>query len=368
MFSNCVFITLLYILGNFGACIGEKDFNRIHYLPAKNLEEENSFSTFNTQNHRSAKDKQVFEGHDYNDYSSGYSKLWPPYFTRSETASAKEKVPLKVHRPHEDPKLFYQSQSYLKEINNQNLENEVASIYPGREVIWADENHSIPKNFLRSGKLNHISSSSSIPCITCPHDRTLIAKKGVDRVFLQAPKLTTCSGSKAPNNIRFVRMYGSKFGTLIQQGSHVILGRIMHKNKTLQLCKMQVHVIMQTCPTPRYLISHCNENTNICTFKCRVESLELEGNTELSCGEDLQWQGNLPVCRARNWCHPPIPADKGKISCRGATPGKNIGLVEGSRCRVRCPQGWHWDKAVAVCRRGKWTNVLRCLPKRKIIL
>lgn len=72
--------------------------------------------------------------------------LYPP-----ETAYPhNEKIPIKIHQPREDPKLFYQSKAYLEEINGQNVNHEVASIYPGREVVRADEKYRIPKHLLRS--------------------------------------------------------------------------------------------------------------------------------------------------------------------------------------------------------------------------
>lgn len=70
--------------------------------------------------------------------------------TAKATSPNDEKIAIRVHPPREDPKLFYQSKAYLEEINGQNINNEVASIYPGREVIRADEKYRIPKHLLRS--------------------------------------------------------------------------------------------------------------------------------------------------------------------------------------------------------------------------
>lgn len=75
--------------------------------------------------------------------------------------------------------------------------------------------------------------NSIIPgiCVRCPHDRTLIAKPGVDRAKLQYPRIQTCSGRKAPRGVRFTRMYGPDFGTLLKEGSHIIVGRITYKGE-----------------------------------------------------------------------------------------------------------------------------------------
>lgn len=67
-------------------------------------------------------------------------------------------------------------------------------------------------------------------CVTCPHDRTLIARPGLDRVMLQQPDLTSCYGYRMPRDVKFVPMYGPKFGSLLQKGSYKILGQIKYKN------------------------------------------------------------------------------------------------------------------------------------------
>lgn len=68
-------------------------------------------------------------------------------------------------------------------------------------------------------------------CVKCPHDRTLVAKASFGRVVLQKPGLLACSGRRAPRSTKFVQMYGPKFGTLLEQGSHMVIGQIMDRNK-----------------------------------------------------------------------------------------------------------------------------------------
>ncbi|XP_064073656.1 uncharacterized protein LOC113404389, partial [Vanessa tameamea] len=322
-----------------------------------------------SHNSRSLETNQIYQTNDYNDKSIGFAKRQSPLqisYAPKTITQYDEKIPLKVHEPREDPKLFYQSDIYLKDINGRNINQEVASIYPGRQYIPADEKYRVPKHLLRSYYENHSYAPPQKICIQCPRDRTLVAKVGADRVFFQSPTLKTCSGRKAPTNVRFVHMYGAKFGTLLERGSHVVLGRLMYKNQSVQHCKIQVHVIVQTCPTPKYLISHCEDEYKPCNFTCRDKTLELQGESALFCGEDMKWEGFLPHCRARNWCKPLPPPDNGQISCKGDTAEPYSGLVEGARCRIRCPLGWRWnDKAVSVCRRGTWTNILKCIPKKE---
>lgn len=71
-------------------------------------------------------------------------------YTAKATSPYDEKVAIKIHQPREDPKLFYQSKAYLEENNGKNINNEVAFIYPGWEVVRADEKYRIPKHLLRS--------------------------------------------------------------------------------------------------------------------------------------------------------------------------------------------------------------------------
>lgn len=64
------------------------------------------------------------------------------------------------------------------------------------------------------------------------------------------------------------------------------------------MCKMQVYVIFQSCPVPRSLKVHCNDHSQ-CNFTCRDPKLELQGRQTLICGDDLKWEGNLPICKGK---------------------------------------------------------------------
>ncbi|XP_039759008.1 uncharacterized protein LOC120633028 isoform X2 [Pararge aegeria] len=363
MFSCYIFL-ILHFCGSFGARKSDTDIVRPLQTPVELTHRRYS----SNQNRRSLESNRIIRTDDYDDRSGGVAWLRTPMhvaYAPKTTSSNDEKNPLKTYQPREDPKLYYQSEAYLKEIHGQNVNKEVTYIYPGWEVVRAGGKYRVPKHLLRSGD----DSRKPKVCIRCPHDRTLVARIGADKVILQSPILTTCYGRKAPRSVRLVHMYGPKFGALLQHGSHVLVGRLMYKNETLRLCKMQVHVIIQSCPTPKHLQSHCLDRNTPCNFTCRDETLELLGESALVCGEDMRWEGNLPVCRARNWCKPLPTSDVGQVSCNGATTESvHLGLSEGTRCRIRCPIGWRWfPKAVAVCRRGDWTNSLQCQPK-KIIL
>ena len=76
---------------------------------------------------------------DYDYYSSRFSKLRTPMHVRYDAPSLTEEKTGKVYQPREDPRLFYQSDAYIKETNRKNLNNEVSSIYIGRGVVRAGE-------------------------------------------------------------------------------------------------------------------------------------------------------------------------------------------------------------------------------------
>lgn len=46
---------------------------------------------------------------------------------------------LKIYPPHQDPLLFYLSAAYTKYNSDNKTNNEVSAVYPGRDVIRADE-------------------------------------------------------------------------------------------------------------------------------------------------------------------------------------------------------------------------------------
>ncbi|KAL0901632.1 hypothetical protein ABMA27_006843 [Loxostege sticticalis] len=311
---------------------------------------------------------QFKRSYDYDYHRGGLSTPLSAVQSLHDAAEMPAAKTIAVHQPREDPRLFYQSDSYIKEINRKNMNREVTSIYPGREVVRAGESYAPRSLAMRweDRRSNRVNADYNNLCIKCPQDRTLIAKPGSERVVLQNPRLSTCSGLKVPREVRFTSLYGPKFGSLLTEGSHVIIGRISYKGKDIQMCKMQVHVIVQSCTVPSYLVSQCDERSKLCSFSCRDPNLELQGHSSLACGDTMGWTGwtgSLPVCRARSWCDRPEPPDHGRLSCKGTPEGS--GLAEGSTCHVRCARGFHWTpRAATVCRRGAWTFNISCQSKR----
>ncbi|XP_048489456.1 uncharacterized protein LOC105391288 isoform X2 [Plutella xylostella] len=292
---------------------------------------------------------------------------WRDSILRHPRARSPPAATLKVYQPREDPRLFYQSDAYAQENRlAERVSNEVAQVFPGREVIRAaDEYGARNARILHKRRKSLSSVRGHHTCIRCPTDKKLIAPQGSDRVFLQQPYLKTCAGKPASRNIKLLHVYGPRFGTLVGTGTHVVVSRITEDNKIIRHCKTQVHVVSQGCRTPPHLVSRCEGRT--CSFTCRDSGLHLQGTTELSCGQDMEWMGDLPDCVAHDSCPAPPPPDHGRISCHGDTGRLESSLLEGAECRVRCQRGWRSSTRVgpSYCRRGHWTKDFVCYPRRQ---
>ncbi|XP_072944479.1 uncharacterized protein [Epargyreus clarus] len=353
------------VVGSLRARQADIDINRLRRL----RNEDNLFYSSPVYNpaRRSIDFDSIRRSNDYDDSSSGLSQPRPSLHFLYPPPTPYPKNTINFHQPREDPKLYYQSEAYLKKINFKNIDHEVAKVYPGREVVRAGE-YERPRIFQRKIRRedNRIYSGHD-KCIRCPHDRTLVAKAGSDKVVLQAPRLVTCSGHRPYGNVKLVQMYGPKFGSLVTGGSHVVISRITYNDEVLHLCKMQIHVIVQSCPVPKYLMAHCDAYDKSCNFTCKDSKLELHGKASSVCGDDLKWEDDLPICRVRSWCYTPVPPEHGHLSCKGNSMGEGAGMAEGSKCRIRCDQEYRPSpRGITVCRRGVWThNSTICQPKNR---
>ncbi|XP_059046017.1 uncharacterized protein LOC131841694 [Achroia grisella] len=362
MYFICV-LFIFNLIGNLRARQPDIDINRVKLVPKSRSNIDSK--AINTHNHRSLDLIQLSRNHDYDDRGRGVHEWHPQMHHLHSSPSYKEPKTLKIHESPEDPRLFYQSDVYLKKISQKNINNEVSYIYPGREVIRASEN-SIKRTPIRSQRMKANLITKDHICVRCPNDRTLIARPGSNRVILQHPRLQSCKpGKRVPKNAQFVRMYGPEFGSLLTEGSHMLVGRITHLEKPLQICKMQIYVVSQSCPAPENLILHCEKGNKVCNFTCRYPDHLLYGAKSLTCGTNMKWNGTLPICKAQISCNPPTPPDHGRISCKGGTSLNGSRLLDGSLCRVRCRLGRRWTpKITSICRRGVWTRDLTCQPRK----
>lgn len=326
-------------------------------------------TSFSFQTRRSVLDIDRYRRkYDHDVGSRGFTRQHATMqFLYNTPTTAATKAPIKIHKPREDPRLFYQSDLYLQEVNRKNLSPELSSTYLGRAVVrtGGGRDGSAKPIRIKTRTINEI--PHDISCIKCPRDRTLIAKVGVSRVMLQPPRLQTCSGRKAPRDFKFVTKYGPKLGTLIESGVYIMIGHIVYQNQILRACKVQIHVVTQFCQVPKYLNINCDRNQNrTCSFTCRDPTTEPTGANSLTCRDDLKWNGHLPSCNVRSWCKPPFPPSHGRISCNGATVSSGRGLKGGSTCKLKCDKGWRKSShSVTKCHRGSWTHELSCQNKNR---
>lgn len=85
---------------------------------------------------------QFKRSNDYDDNRSRFVQSSPPpvQLIHDATSLPAQKT-IKVHQPREDPRLFYESDTYIQENNRKNIEREVSEIFPGREVIHASKRY-----------------------------------------------------------------------------------------------------------------------------------------------------------------------------------------------------------------------------------
>ncbi|KOB75947.1 ATP-dependent DNA helicase [Operophtera brumata] len=232
------------IVGSLGAWQPDIDINRVRLLT--NGKSHHRHSSKNPHSRRSILQHQFRNDNDY--HSSGLDKLRPPMHYVSAPSSTTPKA-LKVYQPREDPRVFYQSDTYAKEVNENSLNNEVTAIYPGNDVVRAGEDYNYRRPYPA-----RLRETNDVP---------------YDHVMLQHPHLTSCNGHRMPREM-------------------------------LRYCYMSVDVLIQTCALPKYLIADCRDENKTCSFTCRDHRAKLHGPSTLSCGDDMKWVGQLPACSGKH--------------------------------------------------------------------
>lgn len=107
------------------------------------------------------KEQIVIWSNDYDDHSSWYQHPRAPIpVVHVAPTTTGSKAPLQVYQPREDPRLFYQSDAYLKENGAKDVNNEVSYIYPGKDVIRAGDDNAEQHSSLRSNEIDIQSTST----------------------------------------------------------------------------------------------------------------------------------------------------------------------------------------------------------------
>nr|CAD7585595.1 unnamed protein product [Timema genevievae] len=80
-------------------------------------------------------------------------------------------------------------------------------------------------------------------CVRCPVDRTVVASRGTDFVFMPHSKLKKCKHRPRVPGAKWEYLYGPRPGSIITEGSHVVAGRALYNHKQLQQCQYRYTVL-----------------------------------------------------------------------------------------------------------------------------
>ncbi|CAG2054569.1 unnamed protein product [Timema podura] len=217
-------------------------------------------------------------------------------------------------------------------------------------------------------------------CVRCPVDRTVVASRGTDFVFMPHSKLKKCKHRPRVPGAKWEYLYGPRPGSIITEGSHVVAGRALYNHKQLQQCQYrytvlgmntfrsclqyyrytvlgmntfrsclqyyQYTVLVRKCPPlmlPKYVDAHCSRG-NVWGSECELlchQGYQLHGHNVTVCGDQLMWSNSLPQCSVMTDCPLPMSPSHGRLSCH--TPDGSVSsnlLPEGSVCRYMCDEGY----------------------------
>lgn len=152
-------------------------FSRVRFLAS-----EAKYKNNNPNRRRSLPEAFNLRTNDY-DINSGrfVDQRTQQQFQDTRTYLQSTKPPLKVYQPREDPRLFYQTDAYRKEIMGKNVNNnQVTFAYPGNEVVRITEQKysSIQKPFKK--RLRDIDQK----VIMMKGEEVLLTLKGINLIKL----------------------------------------------------------------------------------------------------------------------------------------------------------------------------------------
>nr|CAD7575446.1 unnamed protein product [Timema californicum] len=204
-------------------------------------------------------------------------------------------------------------------------------------------------------------------CVRCPVDRTVVASRGTDFVFMPHSKLKKCKHRPRVPGAKWEYLYGPRPGSIITEGSHVVAGRALYNHKQLQQCQYRYTVLVRKCPPlmlPKYVDAHCSRG-NVWGSECELvchQGYQLRGHNVTACGDQLMWTNPLPQCSVTTDCPLPMSPSHGRLSCH--TPDGSVSsdlLPEGSVCRYMCDEGYSVPESeshllVTLCTAAEWNS------------
>uniref|UniRef100_A0A182T4U0 Sushi domain-containing protein n=1 Tax=Anopheles maculatus TaxID=74869 RepID=A0A182T4U0_9DIPT len=146
-------------------------------------------------------------------------------------------------------------------------------------------------------------------CITCPPERTAIARKGLDGVMIEPPCLSTCNGRPISKELyELETLFGPKANFVLPHSNgppYSFMAKVVNKQSgnTVLTCDLRYRVIVKQCkrykPKNRDLKASCSLGNiwgSRCTFHCRGGGYLSRPNSYVECGENELWEGEEPYC------------------------------------------------------------------------
>ncbi len=136
----------------------------------------------------------------------------------------------------------------------------------------------------------------------------MIAQKRLDGVLIQPPPVLSCVTNQPYSRSVFEMqtLFGPNLFFVLPQGTHQLIGKIINKKtgKEEMKCPLRYKVIVRKCPkyqviNTKDLLVKCDLDNiwgSKCTFSCKHGGDIISHEDPVTCGDDLDWYGEEPVC------------------------------------------------------------------------
>uniref|UniRef100_A0A182R6M0 Sushi domain-containing protein n=1 Tax=Anopheles funestus TaxID=62324 RepID=A0A182R6M0_ANOFN len=233
-------------------------------------------------------------------------------------------------------------------------------------------------------------------CISCPPERTAIARKGLDGVMIEPPCLSTCNGRPISKELyELETLFGPRANFVLPHSNgppYSFMAKVVSKQtgNTVLTCDLRYRVIVKQCkrykPKNRDLKVSCSLGNiwgSRCTFHCRSGGYLSRPNSFVECGEDELWEGEEPFCTFNDVsddyaadsdtlnvagdCQLDIPPENGRFACDlkdNESASNELAVPNGTACQVKWNDGYHIPGHLQPatyfgCNDGRWNNTMR---------
>lgn len=235
-------------------------------------------------------------------------------------------------------------------------------------------------------------------CISCPPEKTAVAREGLDGVLIEPPVLATCTGRPISKDLyELETLFGPKFNFVLPHSNgapYSFLAKVVSKltGNTVLTCDLRYRVVVKQCrrykPKNRDLKVSCSLNSiwgSRCTFHCRSGGYLSRPNAFVKCGANEIWEGEEPYCTFNDVsddyaadsadpsnasttdCQLDIPPAYGRFACDlkdTESASNELAIPNGTACQVMCNEGHYipthlQPAAYFGCVDGRWNNTMR---------